>query len=361
MTYYPYSGYGFTIRARDARGCYVDRRYFLACQDIADFELSDLSPNNPCPRLTFGGTTPAGTLCTLYATQLSTTGGVAPYTYRLASGELPPGLYLTSNGSILGIPSQTGTFPFSVLVTDRNGCPDRKSFSITVSCSLASWSFSLPESTVGDSFIGYVESIDSCGAASIYAIVSGSLPPGLSLNLNGTVTGTLAPNGSADKIFDFVVESTSPEGCKSQQAFSIRVLDPVPPSCPLSASGTYKVTDGPILFASHTDTCDAGHEGLTADATVEGPWDGTLAEAGSCLFVAPISSPFNWLGKRGQSPIPSIQLFGTNFWELAINMNRAGGGDALAIYRKPYGKDAAGIFTAVCPSAVPQTLLVEKV
>ena len=49
-------------------------------------------------------------------------GGLGAATFALVSGSLPLGVSLTSNGVLTGIPSQTGSFPLSVGVTDSYGC-----------------------------------------------------------------------------------------------------------------------------------------------------------------------------------------------------------------------------------------------
>jgi len=57
-------------------------------------------------------------------TQLQATGGVTPYTWSLANGTtLPTGLSLASDGTISGKPTVTGTFHFSVQVTDSEVPP----------------------------------------------------------------------------------------------------------------------------------------------------------------------------------------------------------------------------------------------
>jgi Putative Ig domain len=56
-----------------------------------------------------------------YSAILSATGGVAPYLWNVAVGSLAPGLELqTSNGSISGVATLTGSYAFSVRVTDSS-------------------------------------------------------------------------------------------------------------------------------------------------------------------------------------------------------------------------------------------------
>jgi hypothetical protein len=57
-----------------------------------------------------------------YGAGLSASGGTPPYAWSLNSGSdpLPPGLSLSSTGAISGTPAASGTFPFTVRVTDAS-------------------------------------------------------------------------------------------------------------------------------------------------------------------------------------------------------------------------------------------------
>jgi N-acetylglucosamine-6-sulfatase len=64
---------------------------------------------------------PAAKVDARYVYQLKTWGGVAPYTWKLESGALPPGLTLNgSTGLISGTAKTTGSYRFSVRVTDSS-------------------------------------------------------------------------------------------------------------------------------------------------------------------------------------------------------------------------------------------------
>jgi hypothetical protein len=57
-----------------------------------------------------------------YSSSISATGGIAPYTYAIIAGSLPPTLTLNSStGAITGIPNTAGTFNFTAQVTDSSG------------------------------------------------------------------------------------------------------------------------------------------------------------------------------------------------------------------------------------------------
>lgn len=67
-----------------------------------------------------------------YSSNLTASFGTAPYTYLLESGSLPPGLTLAGNGAITGTATATGTFNFSVLVTDSLGAHQTAPYVMTV-------------------------------------------------------------------------------------------------------------------------------------------------------------------------------------------------------------------------------------
>jgi hypothetical protein len=66
-------------------------------------------------------------------------GGQTPYTWTVASGQVPPGLGFSSgnpgtfiNNVLSGTPTRAGTFAFTMKVTDSLGDTASQSFSITV-------------------------------------------------------------------------------------------------------------------------------------------------------------------------------------------------------------------------------------
>jgi hypothetical protein len=66
---------------------------------------------------------PSGGENSAYSATLAASGGTTPYTWSLSSGQLPAGLTLaSSSGLISGIPTESGTFSFTVVVKD-SGSP----------------------------------------------------------------------------------------------------------------------------------------------------------------------------------------------------------------------------------------------
>jgi Putative Ig domain len=95
--------------------------------DLENLITVQISP--PQPAL------PDGNMGVAYpATTFTATGGAfsPPFTWSLPSGGLPPGLTLSSGGTISGTPTQTGTFDFTVQMTDSLSRSVSWSYSITI-------------------------------------------------------------------------------------------------------------------------------------------------------------------------------------------------------------------------------------
>jgi hypothetical protein len=99
---------------------------------------------DPPPPLTItlpasGSTLAPGTVGSAYAQNFFLSGGQAPYTWSVASGQLPPGLALRStaaptdnNNQLSGTPTTAGTFTFTMKVTDTVGDQATQQFSLTI-------------------------------------------------------------------------------------------------------------------------------------------------------------------------------------------------------------------------------------
>lgn len=146
---------------------------------------------------------PNGTVGTAYSTTLQASGGTTPYSWKLSSGSLPAGLSLNaSSAAISGTPSTSGTSSFTVMATDAANDTATKSLSIAVAA--ATQTLSISTSTLAGAQVGtaYSGTLQATGGTTPYAwaISSGSLPSGLSLNASsGVISGT--PNASGTSSF----------------------------------------------------------------------------------------------------------------------------------------------------------------
>lgn len=83
------------------------------------------------PPLLTSGQPPLGVLKLPYTFQFVATGAPKP-TFEISSGELPPGLSLSSGGVISGVPADIGSWQFTVRASNGVGSPDTQTLEITV-------------------------------------------------------------------------------------------------------------------------------------------------------------------------------------------------------------------------------------
>ena len=174
---------------------------------------------NPAPRIT--SDLPNGEVTVPYSSLLAFSGGTAPSTFSLVAsgGVLPPGLVLNSStGAVSGIPTQAGTYPFSIALTDNAGGRGVRAFSVTI-LPPPSVNGSLPTGQVG---VPYTATLTASGGVSPYSfsLVQGSsLPAGLSLTSAGVVSGTPNVVGTSQ----FVVRVTDANGAFGSATLSISI------------------------------------------------------------------------------------------------------------------------------------------
>jgi len=90
---------------------------------------------SPPPPLTItfpGSCCNAGTVGSSYLQNFFSSGGVGPFTWTVAAGQLPPGVTLTGS-SLEGTPTAAGKFTLTIKVTDSAGDQASESGSITIS------------------------------------------------------------------------------------------------------------------------------------------------------------------------------------------------------------------------------------
>ncbi len=113
-------------------GCLI---FFAGCSG-SSFPASDstTSGSTSTSKLTISSVLPPATTGSAYDTTLTVTGGVAPYSFYVASGQLPQGVLLNdSSGALTGTPGAAGTFSFAVSVSDSTGLSQQQPLQMTVS------------------------------------------------------------------------------------------------------------------------------------------------------------------------------------------------------------------------------------
>jgi Putative Ig domain len=157
---------------------------------------------------------PNGSNGVAYNQTIVTTGGVAPITYAVGSGSLPPGLKLNSVGTIIGTPTTSGTYTFTINAIDDGTPPltvPSPSYTITINPPPP---LSITSTALSNGITGtpYNSALGSSGGVPplTWSVPPGTLPPGLSLNTSsGVISGTPTTPG-VYKFFPTVMDSAIP-------------------------------------------------------------------------------------------------------------------------------------------------------
>jgi len=78
------------------------------------------------------GSLPQGQQGDTYSEVFTATGGTTPYGWSISAGTPPAGIAMNANGNFAGMPATTGTFNFTVTVTDASNKTATGNFSVTV-------------------------------------------------------------------------------------------------------------------------------------------------------------------------------------------------------------------------------------
>ncbi|MBI5085466.1 MAG: putative Ig domain-containing protein [Acidobacteria bacterium] len=223
--------YSFNVRVVDSAARESSRNFTVTIGAGLLITTSPLLPN--------------GAVGTAYSQALSASGGVAPYSWAVTGGALPLGLTLSAPGLVSGVPAVAGSYSFTARAADLAGATGTASFSISITDTLRiTTAAPLPDGAVGSA---YSLTFAAAGgrAPYLWSITGGSLPAGLSLSVQGVLSGTPSAAGSA--------------------AVSIRVSD----AAGGSAAGSYLLTIAPPAATPRA--------GVFAQVASGGGWKTTLS------------------------------------------------------------------------------------
>jgi hypothetical protein len=268
----------------DQRG---QTRLYNAHVDIGAFEAQT---QGACPTITINPTNlPGGSVGVAYNQTLTASGGAPGYSFMVSSGALPGGLMLSSSGVLTGAPTATGSFSFTIKVTDAAGCTVTISYTLIISHTCPTITLNpatLPAGTVG---LVYSQTFNAMGGYAPYnfAVSSGALPQGLSLN---ATTGNLYGTPTAAGAYTFTITVTDGYGCTGSRSYTLTInCAPIslnPATLPAGAAGVvYNQTITATPATTYTFTVAQGNlpQGLTLGAT--GNLYGTPSVVGTYNFT----------------------------------------------------------------------------
>jgi len=162
---------------------------------------------------------PNGIVNNPYIATLTAT-GATPIVWAIENGTLPAGLSININGVISGTPTTAGTAEFTVKATNSVGS-DYKKLTITIEITPpVITTTTLPDGAIG---VEYTVALTATGAAPIvWAIESGNLPNGLSINSAGVISGTPTTAGT----FEFTIMAKNSAG-EDRKMLTIKIDDGV--------------------------------------------------------------------------------------------------------------------------------------
>jgi large repetitive protein len=202
-----------------------------------------------------------GEVGTPYFKELHAAAGCTPYKFRILAGSLPDGLTLSSEGQVTGTPRKLGTWDFWIELRGA-GCPIDKPAERLFTMSVTKVKVTIENQLLPDAIRGAayptqaLHVVGGTGSGYTWSLANGSLPAGLTLNPDGTITGTPTAMG----VSMFLVMATDSAGKSDTKQLSIAVVDP------LTATTSPHVAEVGIPFTA-TVKATGGTPGYTVSAS----------------------------------------------------------------------------------------------
>lgn len=225
-----------------------------------------------------------------YEAVFAAAGGTPPYVFSLSTGTLPPGVALSSDGTLSGTPTATGEYLIAVTVVDARDGSDTASATLKVRAPVT-----IAATTLADAYreTTFTQALSASGGegALTWSVVSDSVPAGLTLSTAGVLSGTVA---SAASTGSFTVRATDLNARFAEQSLSLPVyslpqltttsLNPAERG--MAFDQTLSATGGkaPLTFSLLSGALP---QGLTLDSS--GRLAGTPSEAGASSFTVRVS------------------------------------------------------------------------
>ncbi|KAA9111306.1 putative Ig domain-containing protein [Microbacterium rhizomatis] len=231
------------------------------------------------------GVAPAGTTGVEYSFTYTRQGIPLP-DLSVTAGALPPGLSLSADGVLSGTPTQGGTFTFTI--TGSNGVDPDVTLPVTLDVNAAPTIAGSPPPAVAGEAYSFPFTTSGFPAPDI-SLTAGSLPPGLSLSVDGVLSGTPTQAGT----FEFTV--TASNGFDPDASLPVSIEVSTTPT--IAGSPPAAVTGTAYAYPFTTSGFPAPHVSLTAGSlppgltlAADGTLSGTPTQTGSFAFTVTASN-----------------------------------------------------------------------
>lgn len=326
---------------------------------------------------------------TPYSTSITFSGGTPPLTQNCnanPSAPAPPGLSLSSSPgvcTISGTPTAAGNFSETFAVSDAAGVTVNRSYVLFVRApSFSISTTALPSGTVGTPYSSAITATGGQGAIT-WSVLSGTPPPGVSLQASTSNTVNLAGNPTTAGTFNFTVGAVDSTNQSTQRNFSVTIAPAaltitttslpsgtvgVPYSTLISASGggsahAWSVSAGTLPPGLSLATSNAPSVALSGTPTTAGAFGFTIRVASgtsqatrafsitigtATLSITTTSLPDGVVGVAYTTTVSAVGGQGPYTWTLATGALPAGltltnsGGLSAAIIGTP---TTAGAFS----------------
>ena len=230
------------------------------------------------PSLAF---TPAvGEVDVPYSQQPTLSGGTSPIAWTLTAGSLPAGVTLdATTGLVSGTPTAAGTFAVTIRATDSFNATANRSVSIVIAA--APTLSAAPPAGRQNAAYSYTFAATGGIGPFGYAVVAGSLPPGLTLSSAGVLSGA----GTTQGTFPFTVRATDSNGQTASVAVSV-LIDKPPIRLVKTASSTTAAPGATITYTlTATNLSSDLYDGIhfydpLSDVLDDATYNGDAAVAG---------------------------------------------------------------------------------